>query len=77
MVSYFEELTRLRKENPLLTLQQEEVKRVDFRNVGPNQTPGLIVMTIDDGISAGADIDPANDAAVVIINATPNSQYRW
>ena len=76
MVSYFEELTRLRKENPLLTLGkgEEVIKRVDFRNVGPNQTPGLIVMTIDDGISAGADIDPANDAAVVIINATPNSQ---
>lgn len=76
MVSYFEELTRLRKENPLLTLGkgEEVVKRVDFRNVGPEQVPGLIVMTIDDGVSTGTDIDPANDAAVVIINSTPNSQ---
>lgn len=76
MVSYFEELTRLRKDNPLLTLGKgtEVVKRVDFRNVGPDQVPGLIVMTIDDGVSAGADMDPANDAAVVIINATPSSQ---
>lgn len=76
MVSYFEELTRLRKDNPLLTLGKgsEVIKRVDFRNVGPEQVPGLIVMTIDDGVSAGADMDPANDAAVVIINATPATQ---
>lgn len=76
MVSYFEELTRLRKDNPLLTLGkgEEVMKRVDFRNVGPDQVPGLIVMTIDDGISAGADMDSANDAAVVIINATPATQ---
>jgi pullulanase len=76
MVSYFEELTRLRKDNPLLTLGKgdEVVKRVDFRNVGPDQVPGLIVMSIDDGVSAGADMDPANDAAVVIINATPDTQ---
>lgn len=71
MVNYFGELTRLRKDNPLLTLGKgtEVVKRVDF-NVGPDQVPGLIVMTIGDGVGAGADMDPANDAAVVIINAT-------
>ena len=76
MVSYFQELTRLRKDNPLLTLGKgsEVIKRVDFRNVGPEQVPGLIVMTIDDGVSAGADMDSANDAAVVIINATPGTQ---
>lgn len=76
MVSYFEELTRLRKDNPLLTLGkgEEVVKRVDFRNVGPDQVPGLIVMTIDDGVSVGSDMDPSNDAAVVIINATPGTQ---
>lgn len=76
MVSYFQELTRLRKDNPLLTLGkgEEVIKRVDFRNVGPDQIPGLIVMTIDDGVSAGADMDSANDAAVVIINATPGTQ---
>ncbi len=76
MVSYFKELTRLRKDNPLLTLGkgEEVMKRVDFRNVGPEQVPGLIVMTIDDGVSAGADMDSANDAAVVIINATPGTQ---
>jgi len=31
-------------------------------------------MSIDDGVKAGADMDSANDAAVVIINATPGTQ---
>ena len=34
----------------------EVIKRVDFRNTGPDQTPVLIVMTVDDGSKAGADL---------------------
>jgi hypothetical protein len=31
--------------------------------------PGVIVMTVTDGTCAGADLDPALDAIVVVVNA--------
>ncbi|MCW1891130.1 DUF3372 domain-containing protein [Vibrio chagasii] len=37
-----------------------------------NQVEGLIVMSIDDGVSAGTELDPANDAIVAIVNSTNN-----
>ncbi|WP_413699884.1 alpha-1,6-glucosidase domain-containing protein [Psychromonas sp. KJ10-10] len=68
----FKELLNIRTSSPLFSLETEaEVKeRVDFRNTGVDSIAGLIVMTIDDGISAGEDLDPAIDAIVTIINAT-------
>ncbi|PTT46117.1 DUF3372 domain-containing protein [Aeromonas sp. HMWF016] len=76
MVSFYQELAELRKSSRLLRLGSgtEVIKRVDFRNTGPAQVPGLIVMTVDDGINAGADLDPAIDGLVVMINATNQSQ---
>ncbi|HEH9431660.1 TPA: pullulanase-type alpha-1,6-glucosidase [Aeromonas sobria] len=76
MVSFYQELAELRKSSRLLRLGSgaEVIKRVDFRNTGPDQVPGLIVMTVDDGVSAGADLDPAIDGLVVMINATNQSQ---
>lgn len=50
------------------------MKRVDFRNVGEDQVEGLIVMSIDDGVSAGENLDPANDAIVAVVNSTNESQ---
>ena len=72
MVSFYQELAELRNSSRLLRLGSgaEVIKRVDFRNTGPDQEPGLIVMTVDDGINAGADLDPAIDGLVVMINAT-------
>jgi pullulanase len=72
MVSFYQELAELRQSSRLLRLGSgaEVIKRVDFRNTGPDQIPGLIVMSVDDGASAGADLDTAIDGLVVMINAT-------
>jgi pullulanase len=69
------ETLRIRRESPLFRLRTgDDVKtRVDFHNVGPDQEPGLIVMTITDGACAGADLDPAKDNVAVLINATSDS----
>ncbi|PJG57701.1 DUF3372 domain-containing protein [Aeromonas cavernicola] len=76
MVSFYQELAELRQSSRLLRLGSgaEVIKRVDFRNTGPDQVPGLIVMTVDDGVSAGADLDPAIDGLVVMINASNQRQ---
>ena len=60
------ELAELRNSSRLLRLGSgaEVIKRVDFRNTGPDQVPGLIVMTVDDGASVGADLDPTIDGLV-------------
>ncbi|WP_220720674.1 pullulanase-type alpha-1,6-glucosidase [Agarivorans litoreus] len=75
-VDVYKELLRLRKASPLMTLPsgQEIIDRVDFRNVGSSQTPGLIVMTIDNGLTQETDLDANLDGIVVIVNATPESQ---
>ncbi|MGL5523661.1 MAG: pullulanase-type alpha-1,6-glucosidase [Aeromonas veronii] len=76
MMGFYQELAELRNSSRLLRLGSgaEVIKRVDFRNTGPDQEPGLIVMTVDDGINAGADLDPAIDGLVVMINASNQSQ---
>jgi len=76
MMGFYQELSELRQSSRLLRLGSgaEVIKRVDFRNTGPDQVPGLIVMTVDDGSKAGADLDPAIDGLVVMINATSQSQ---
>ncbi len=73
----FKELLSIRDGSKLfrLTTAQDIFDRVGFHNVGKNQTPGLIVMSIDDGVGPDAenpfaDIDPMVDAIVVVINAT-------
>lgn len=75
MDSFYKELTSLRQSSPLFTLGTgaEVMKRVDFRNVGPDQTTGLIVMTIDDG-AGQTDLDKTTDGIVVVVNATNEVQ---
>lgn len=72
----FIELLKIRSSSELFRLSEAvDVKnRVDFRNVGKDQIQGLIVMTIDDGIKGGGDIDSDNDAIVVVINSTAVQQ---
>ena len=41
----------------------------DFPNSGPDATPGVIVMQIDDLV--GDDVDPELDGALVVFNASP------
>jgi len=71
----FKELLSIRTSSPLFSLATaaEVQTRVDFRNTGEDQVAGLIVMSIDDG-AAVDNLDPANDALVVIINATNEEQ---
>ncbi|WP_235431373.1 pullulanase-type alpha-1,6-glucosidase [Vibrio sp. VPAP30] len=76
MFANYKELLQLRQSSKLFTLPSgdEIISRVDFRNTGSAQTPGLIVMTVDNGITQSSDMDPNLDALVVMINATPNHQ---
>ncbi|GDY28125.1 pullulanase [Agarivorans sp. Toyoura001] len=72
----FMEMLTIRTGSPLFQLNAEaDIKaRVDFHNTGSQQTPGLIVMSIDDGASAGVDLDPNYDAMVVVVNASSEMQ---
>lgn len=65
MTAFYQELTALRKSSPLFTLGDGAtvMQRVDFRNTGADQQTGLLVMTIDDGIRAGASPTPASTAS--------------
>jgi pullulanase-type alpha-1,6-glucosidase len=67
----FEELLEIRKSSPLFHLPtaQDITDRLTFQNVGPDQIPGLIVMTLADGGSL-ADLDPNYDKIVVLFNSS-------
>ncbi|WP_072161869.1 pullulanase-type alpha-1,6-glucosidase [Photorhabdus heterorhabditis] len=71
MTAFYQELVRLRQFSPLMVLGDgASVKqRIDFRNVGPHQQLGLLVMTIDDGNTTNDDRDLRFDGLVVMINA--------
>ncbi len=74
----FNEFLRISDGSPLfsLTTAEQVMDRVGFHNSGEGQRDNLIVMSIDDGVGtvsgseseARADLDPAYDAVVVIIN---------
>ncbi|EOC1775195.1 pullulanase-type alpha-1,6-glucosidase [Vibrio fluvialis] len=72
----FKTLLKIRSGTPLLRLltQDEIVTRVHFHNTGSDALPGLIAMSVDDGITSGADLDANYDAIVVIINANMATQ---
>jgi pullulanase len=62
---------RIRYSSPLFRLENADDvhKRVAFHNTGPDQQPGLIIMSISDGSCAGADLDPELDGIMVLYNA--------
>lgn len=64
------DLLRIRFSSPLFRLGTAEVvqQRVSFPTAGPNQTPGVIVMHLDD--RAGKDLDPRSEGVVVVFNAS-------
>lgn len=75
MVSYYKDLAKLRHTYSLLRLGkgEEVIKRVKFHNTGSDQIPGLIIMSIDNGIHVD-DVSTNNiDGLVVAINASPNT----
>jgi pullulanase-type alpha-1,6-glucosidase len=63
------ELLRIRFSSPLFRLgsAQRIFERVSFPMGGPDQTPGVIVMAIDD--RPAPDLDPAVEGIVVVFNA--------
>lgn len=76
MQGFYNELLMLRRSNsPLMILGTgEEInKRIDYKNVGPDQKVGLIIQTIDDGVKT-TDMDPALDGVIIVINATNDDQ---
>jgi pullulanase-type alpha-1,6-glucosidase len=68
--SHLLELLAVRRSSPLfhLTDAQEVQERLGFHNTGPEQVPGVIVMSLDDMV--GADLDPGLDSAWVVVNVT-------
>ena len=67
------ELLRIRDSSPLFRLGSAALvqQRVSFPTGGPGQTPGVIVMVIDD--SAGRDLDPRSEGIVVVFNASDDA----
>ena len=65
------DLLRLRSSSPLFTLGEADLiqRKVTFPNGGPEATPGLLVMRIDDTV--GPAIDPQREGIVVVFNASP------
>ncbi|MFE1646822.1 pullulanase-type alpha-1,6-glucosidase [Microbacterium sp. P01] len=67
------DLLRLRSDVQLLTLGSADLirEKVSFPGSGPDATPGVIVMLIDDLV--GEDVDPALEGALVVFNASPQA----
>ena len=65
-----EELLQVRRSSPLFALPTAELvqQKVRFPSGGADQTPGVIVLHLDDTV--GADVDPARQGLVVVFNAT-------
>jgi pullulanase/glycogen debranching enzyme len=70
----FRELLEIRKSSRLFRLRTggEIEQRLTFRNAGPDQVPGLIVMELSD--VPAPDLDPAAEAIIVFFNATDDEQ---
>lgn len=63
----------IRTSSPLFTLGTGAAvqQKLSFPIGGPNQTPGVIVMRIDDTV--GADVDLRLKGLVVVFNASPQA----
>jgi pullulanase len=68
-VDHFREILQIRYSSPLFRLRtaEEIIARLSFHNTGPEQVPGLIVMSLSD--RAGESIDPDYASIVVLFNA--------
>jgi pullulanase-type alpha-1,6-glucosidase len=70
----FLELLGIRTSSPLFRLRTgaEVQARLGFRNTGPGQVPGVVVMELSDAPSP--DLDPNAEAILVVFNATDEQQ---
>ena len=67
----FREQLEIRYSSPLFRLQTggEIHQRVVYHNTGPDQVPGVIMMTVSDGRCAGEDLDKEVDGVIVLFNS--------
>jgi len=72
----FHEQLEIRYSTPLFRLQtaDEIHQRVAYHNTGPEQVPGVIVMSVSDGQCAGRDLDSDVDGLIVLFNSHIESQ---
>lgn len=72
----FLEQLQMRYSSPLFRLPtaSDVQRRVAFHNTGPDQVPGIIVMTISDGTCAGPALDDDWDGLAVVFNAANETQ---
>lgn len=73
VMAHFREMLQVRQSSRLFRLRTgEEVQQhLSFQNVGPDQIPGLIVMTIAD--NGETDLDANYEMAVVLFNASSDA----
>lgn len=73
-LEHFAEMLAVRASSPLFRLQTAEQihERVQFHNTGPDQVPGMIVMSIDDRV--GENLDQNAEYLVVVFNASDEMQ---
>ncbi len=69
-------LLTIRKSSPLFRLRTKAdvLARLTFHNTGPQQIPGLIVMSLADQVPGLPRLDPNYALIVVVFNATPHPQ---
>jgi pullulanase-type alpha-1,6-glucosidase len=68
-----DELLRIRRSTPLFDLGTRKLvqQKLSFPGGGPDQTPGVITMRIDD--TRGRDLDPRLKGVLVVFNASPKA----
>ena len=72
-LEHFLEILKIRASSPLFRLQTKEevITRLMFHNTGPDQIPGLIVMSLSDD---DLQLDPNYDSIVVVFNVDKQIQ---
>jgi pullulanase len=67
-----QDMLRVRRDTPLFRLRSADdvLTRVSFHLTGPDAPPGVIVMELRDDLPGHADLDPAVDRVLVVINAS-------
>ncbi|MCE7983451.1 MAG: pullulanase-type alpha-1,6-glucosidase [Caldilinea sp. CFX5] len=75
-LAHLQTMLQVRHSSPLFRLQTEAdvMARLAFHNMGPDQIPGLIVMSLSDMVDGLVDLDPAHEFIVVLFNATDEAQ---
>ncbi len=73
-LSHFEEMLQIRRSSQLFRLRTaaDVTQRLKFHNTGPQQVPGLIVMSLEN--SGTGRLADAFDRVVVVFNSTPQTQ---